>query len=69
MHGVVESASLEGTRIALRGQRDGETWGMPPVLDAIQPASPGSYTLHMSGEVIDDPDLLSTWSVTKPCEH
>lgn len=25
MHGIVESASVEGIRIALRGQRDGET--------------------------------------------
>lgn len=69
MHGIVESASAEGIRIALRGQREGETWVMAPVLDAIEPASPGAYALHATGEVIEDPAFISTWSVTKPCQH
>ena len=65
-HGIIQSASPEGLLISLRSQRDGETWTMPPVLDAITPAKPGQYNLRSSGEVVEDPDLLSTWSVTKP---
>lgn len=69
MHGVVQTASTEGITISLRGTRDGESWIMPPVLESIYPAKPGSYKLHLTGEVIEDPDLLSTWSVTKPCQN
>jgi hypothetical protein len=66
MHGVVESATPEGIKISLRGSREGESWTMPPVLDAITPANPGVYTLRGSSEVVEDPDFLSTWTVNKP---
>ena len=66
MHGVVEAATPEGIKISLRGSREGETWTMPPVLDAITPANPGVYTLRGSSEVVEDPDFLSTWTVNKP---
>lgn len=66
MHGVIESAGPEGVKISLRGSREGESWVMPPVLDAIKPAQPGSYSLRGSGEVVESPDFVSTWNVTKP---
>jgi hypothetical protein len=66
MYGMIESASHEGFRISLRGARQGESWTMPPVREAIQPAKPGRYSLRASGEVIEDPDFLSTWTVNKP---
>jgi hypothetical protein len=69
MHGVIESADTKGIKILLRGARSGETWIMPPTLDSISPAKPGQYTLHSTGEIIENPDLLSTWAVTKPIQH
>jgi hypothetical protein len=69
MHGVVRSASPKGIEIALEGVRKGESWVMPPTLDSISLANPGTYKLHATGETIEDPDLLSTWSVTKPCQN
>jgi hypothetical protein len=69
MHGVIESASRDGVKIALRGTRQGESWVMPPMLESISAANPGSYRLRTTGEVIEDPDLLATWSVAKPAEH
>jgi|SRR5450830_1384430 len=66
MHGIIESANTEGLTISLKGKKNGESWIMPPVLNAIQPANPGSYSLHSTSEVIENPDLLSTWSVTRP---
>jgi hypothetical protein len=66
MHGVIQSANSQGLTISLKGNKNGESWVMPPVLDAIQPAKLGSYSLHSTGEVIEAPDLLSTWSVTRP---
>lgn len=68
-HGVIESAGPEGVHIALRGKRDGEYWVMPPDLGSVSAARPGKYSLHSTGEVVEDPDLLATWTVNKPCEH
>lgn len=69
MHGTVKSASPEGIVIDLGGLRAGESWVMPPVLDSIFSADPGIYSLRFTGESIEDPDLLATWSITKPCQH
>lgn len=69
MHGTVQSANPNGIAIALAGIRAGESWVMPPVLESISPAKPGLYSLRSTGESIENPDLLATWSVTKPCIH
>lgn len=69
MHGVVESATPEGIRIALRGTRAGQSWDMPPAPEAIHPATPGTYKLRSTGEVIENPDLLSTWSLKAPLKQ
>ncbi len=66
MHGVIESVTPDGVRILLRGSREGETWTMPPVLDAIKPANPGIYRLRGTSEEVENPDFLSTWTVNKP---
>jgi hypothetical protein len=65
LHGTIESANPEGIKIALGGQRTGESWGMPPDLSNIYVAEPGIYNLHSTGESIENPDLLVTWSVHK----
>jgi hypothetical protein len=69
LHGVIRSASPEGVLIELRGAHSGQNWNMPPALDAIRPAEPGRYTLHDTEEVIDDPDLLASWTIRKPMQH
>jgi hypothetical protein len=69
VHGVIEAASEDGLEISLRGARQGERWIMPPCLDSIAPAAPGTYRLCSTGEVIEDPDLLSAWTLARPLEH
>jgi hypothetical protein len=66
MHGIIKSATHDGISIDLLGPRQGETWVMPPALEAITQAKPGIYTLRSTGEEIENPDLLSTWTITKP---
>ena len=66
MHGVVESASEQGITLALKGERDGETWTMPADAKAISAAQPGRYELPETGEIIENPDFISTWMVQKP---
>ena len=66
MHGHVESASQEGITIALKGERDGQSWTMPADFSAISPAQPGRYQLPETGEIIENPDFICTWMVQKP---
>lgn len=42
---------------------DGQIFTLPPDLRSTQVAPPGTYRLHSTGEVIENPDLLSTWIV------
>jgi hypothetical protein len=66
VHGVVEEVTREGLRVSLRGERDGETWWLPPDLSAVRVAPAGVYSLYSTGEDVENPDLLSTWRV---CEE
>ena len=66
LHGVVEKATPDGITISLRGSHAGESWCMPPDLRAISEASPGTYRLRDTGEQIENPDLLTTWTIQEP---
>ena len=63
LHGVITAVGPHGIEISLRGVHDGQTWTMPPDLDAIFPADPGNYTLRSTKEVVEDPDFLATWTI------
>jgi hypothetical protein len=66
MHGVIASATRDGIKVALKGTREGESWTMPPNLDAISEAPPGRYKLQETGEEIENPDLIAIWTVATP---
>jgi hypothetical protein len=66
LHGVVEKAAPDGITIRLRGARDGQSWNMPPDFGAISAAAPGIYTLHDTGERVENPDLLAAWTIHDP---
>jgi hypothetical protein len=38
---------------------------MPPH-PSIKPAKPGIYNLNTTGEMIENPDLVSTWAIMEP---
>ncbi len=42
-------------------QKNGETFSLPPDISAIETAPEGEYRLHSTGEVVVNPDFLSTW--------
>ena len=50
-------------------QKNGELFRLPPDLRSTKPAPPGEYRLHSTGEIVIDPDYLSTWTVNKPPEE
>jgi hypothetical protein len=64
LHGIVVSADEE-RGIEIR-QPSGEIFLLPPAFDSFEPAEPGEYALRSSGEVISDPDLLCSWTITAP---
>ena len=66
MHGVVESASKDGIKLSLKGERLGQSWTMPADPSAISPAQPGRYQLPETGEIVENPDFICTWMVQKP---
>ncbi len=66
LHGVVEKAAPDGITVSLRGARNGESWNMPPDLRAISAAGTGIYTLHSTGERVENPDLLASWTIHEP---
>lgn len=63
LHGIVEDVSSQG--ITLR-MADGSTYQMPPDLRGIQEAPPGVYRLRSTGEEVENPDLLASWTITRP---
>jgi hypothetical protein len=42
---------------------NGEEFTLPPDLDAFTPAKPGKYTLKGTGEVVENPDYLVSWTI------
>ena len=65
LYGVIKSVSAkDGFLVELQGESAGSTEWLPPDLRSFQDAPPGEYRLRSTGEVITDPDLLSTWTVT-----
>ena len=64
-HGEIVRASRdEGIILRLTGTGE-ERW-VPPDLSRREPAAPGHYKLKGTGEVVVDPDFLSTWTVYPP---
>ena len=48
---------------------DGTTFDLPPDLSSTKKAPPGEYRLCSTGEIIIDPDYLTTWIVNRPQEN
>lgn len=61
---VVEASEL---MISVR-RNNGEIFGLPPDLSSTRKAPPGEYRLNSTGEIVVDPDYLTTWTVKRPKE-
>lgn len=57
----------EGIRIRLRDSD--EPCGLPPDKRGLRKAPPGSYRLRSTGEVIENPDYLATWTCVSPAAN
>jgi hypothetical protein len=64
-HGTIIRANREeGIILQLSGSTE-ERWA-PPDLSRLEIASPGEYRLKTTGEVVVNPDYLSTWTIYPP---
>jgi hypothetical protein len=72
--GLIEQKQMHGTIVRIN-ESEGlvvqldyseEFFALPPALHSIQEAPPGDYRLRSTGEVVSDPDYLTTWTITKP---
>jgi hypothetical protein len=59
-HGRISGVSAEGIQIETAA---GKTMTLPPALDSLQPAAPGEYRERSSGDVVVNPDFISTWQI------
>ena len=44
---------------------DGSVYWLPPDTRSTHPAQPGRYRLRSTGEIVENPDFLSTWNRTR----
>jgi hypothetical protein len=65
-HGkIIRVDRRSGIVVACEGVRSGQSLELPPDLRAFCPAGPGEYRLRSTGEIIKDPDVLTTWTFTE----
>lgn len=62
-YGVITYAGPEGLELTLSGSREGESYWLPPQVEAFEPARPGVYRLRSTGEELVDPDYTTTWFI------
>jgi hypothetical protein len=65
---IVRAHRSAGIVIECEGIWSGKTMTLPPMAGAFQPANSGEYRLRSTGEIVKDPDVLATWSITEPAK-
>jgi hypothetical protein len=63
VHGDVVEVD-EGHGIAVELSDAGKVFWLPPDPSALKDAPPGEYRFRSTGEVVVDPDLMTSWTVT-----
>jgi hypothetical protein len=67
-HGRIVEVIPSGVTIACEGHWQGETITVPADQEAFHPARPAQYKLKSTGEMIDNPDVLTSWTSTAPSD-
>jgi hypothetical protein len=66
LHGTIISVDEQaGIEVRLAGHRAGELFRLPPEIQCCEEAKPGRYTLKGTGEVVENPDLVVTVTITE----
>ena len=65
LHGDIVRISLEECCIVVKLNNSDDEYTLPPDLSAIEEAPPGEYRLRSTGEVVTNPDFMTSWTVHK----
>ena len=57
---------MSPSAVVIREETRGETFTLPPDLSLIEKAPPGEYRLRSDGRVVNHPDFLTSWTMTRP---
>src|SRR5262245_54271512 len=66
VHGHI--TAVDDTRVTMRLHGSDEEFTLPPEWERFEPADPGEYRLRSTGEVVVNPDLLASWTITAHAE-
>ena len=61
---MVRVSESEGIVVELSGSE--EEYKLPPDTSAFRDAPPGEYEFASTGEIVVDPDLMTTWTLHVP---
>jgi hypothetical protein len=64
LHGIISKIKKEG--IYVRLNNSDEEFTLPPDLSAISNAPPSEYHFKTTGEVVVNPDLMTSWTIRQP---
>ncbi|WP_368294376.1 hypothetical protein [Dehalobacter sp. TBBPA1] len=65
LHGdILRINDSEGIVIQLSNSE--KEYKLPPNISAIKEAPPGEYRFRSTGEVVVNPDFMTTWTIKKP---
>lgn len=56
----------ESEGIVIKINNSNKEYVLPPDLSAIKKAPPGEYRFKSTGEVVVNPDLMTSWTINKP---
>ena len=62
--GTITEISVKNGMI-VASKNNSKQLALPPDLSTLRPAKPGVYRLRTTGEVVTDPDFLTTWEFKK----
>ena len=63
LYGTISATREDGVHIVLAG---GGEYSLPPDISAIEVAPPGNYRFKTTGQVIVNPDYMTTWTIRMP---
>jgi hypothetical protein len=66
-HGKIVSADeVDGFKVECEGKLAGRTMTLPPNLSAFRIAKAGEQKLQSGGEIADEPEIISNWTIVEP---
>jgi hypothetical protein len=66
-HGKIISADeVDGFKVDCGGKLAGRTMTLPPDLSAFRIVNRGERKLQSTGEIADEPEIISNWTIVEP---